>query len=225
MSDPQPASHRSQPRDMAALRGVLAAPVDRRLRGPDPDRAGRVRSRLPGAAQPRRGDDPGHRRDRRAGRSGRAPAGPGSRSRRRSRWRSSRSRSTSTSARACSAATGGISRRRCAARRASVRSRPSSWARRRSSTTCRGCTTSATGSSVLVREIDETGYAPLRASAARAARAGLSPAGPPGRRRADRLPLRLAGRAAGLRGDAAPPRDHARQPPEVLVPAGSQVSS
>ena len=56
------------------------------------------------------------------------------------------------------------------------------------------------GASVSVDEIDETGYAPLRALRRPAAGAGLSPARPPGHRRADRLPLRLAGPARGLRG-------------------------
>ena len=58
-------------------------------------------------------------------------------------------------------------------RRAHARSRPSSSARRRSSTTCRACTNLRAGSSVRVREIDETGYAPLRAAPASRPRPGF----------------------------------------------------
>ena len=70
----------------------------------------------------------------------------------------------------------------------------------------------ARGASVTVSEIDETGYAPLRRSA------GRPPA--PGFRLLDRLDIdglivyRFVSSVAahGLRGDAAPPRDHARAP-------------
>ncbi len=74
------------------------------------------------------------------------------------------------------------------------------------------------GSSVRVSEIDETGYAPLRASAGEAARAGLSPARPAGHRRADRLPLRLAA-VPRLVSEAALRRHVITlATPEVLVP-------
>ncbi len=45
-----------------------------------------------------------------------------------------------------------------------------------------------------------------------AAGGGLSPSRPSRRGRADRLSLRIIGPARGSRGDAAPPRDHARAP-------------
>ena len=68
------------------------------------------------------------------------------------------------------------------------------------------------GRTVRVREIDETGYQPLVASAGAAPGAGLSPAIPRGHRRAHRIPLRLTRCATRQRGDAAPPRDHACKP-------------
>ncbi len=142
---------------------------DRRLRGADPDRAGRLRRRLPGAAQPRRGDDPRHRRDR-CGRHVRRrsrSAGrrwPRWRSSRRSRWRSWRSRlDVDLSPR--------LQRGNWRDLAKALRGEPAE----RVITTVElgsapleyylpGCTSLHEGSSVRVREIDETGYAPLRAS-------------------------------------------------------------
>ena len=122
-----------------------------------------------------------------------------------------RSRSTSTSARACSAATGAsvaqVLRGGLGSR---ARSRPSSSARRRWSTTCRACTTSRAASTVLLGEIDETGYAPLRVARGDAPAPGFRLLG---RRDVDGLIVyrfALAGAPRRQRGGAAPPRDHAR---------------
>ena len=145
-----------------------------------------VRCRLPGAPQPRRGDDPRHGPDR-DGDVWPGTGRPGSRSRRRSRSRSSRSRSMSTSARACSGATGAVWPARCAGApharaitTVELGSAPLEYY-------LPGLHGLHEGSSVRVSEIDETGYAPAARVSRRAARARFSPTRSPGCQRADRL--------------------------------------
>ena len=70
----------------------------------------------------------------------------------------------------------------------------------------------AEGTTVQVREIDETGYSPLTASAGSPPAPGFRLREPRRRERPDRLSLRLADAAHGLRGDAAPARDHRSAP-------------